>query len=103
MASINRISLYGFFFLNVIIKKSSNESQSSTVIFNESFQIQVFRFKLWGEVMDKNLLENCMQKLQNGDLNALDSIYKLTSKKIYYVSYYILKNTEHAKDIVHDT
>lgn len=44
-----------------------------------------------------------MQKLQNGDIEALDDVYILTSKTVYYLSYYILKNTERAKDIMHDT
>ena len=52
--------------------------------------------------MDKVLLENSMQKLQDGNIEALDDIYILTSKYVYYLSYYILKNTEQAKDITHD-
>lgn len=53
--------------------------------------------------MDKKLLENSMQKLQTGDISALDNIYALTSKAVYYLAYSILKNSEHAKDIMHDT
>lgn len=52
--------------------------------------------------MDKRL-ENYMQQLQNGNIDALDGIYTLTSKTVYYLSYYILKSTERAKDITHDT
>jgi len=53
--------------------------------------------------MDYNLLENSMQKLQKGNIDALRDIYKLTSKAVYYLSYYILKSAERAKDIVQET
>ena len=53
--------------------------------------------------MKKSLLENSMQRLQNGDIEALNDVYMLTSKTVYCLSYYILKNTERAKDIMHDT
>jgi len=53
--------------------------------------------------VDKKLLENSMQKLQKGNVEALDSIYDLTSKAVYYLCFSILKNSEQAKDIAHDT
>ena len=53
--------------------------------------------------MDKKLLEKSMQKLQKGDIAALDFIYVQTQKAVYYLAYSILKNKENAKDVVHDT
>ena len=53
--------------------------------------------------MDKNLLEEGMASLQKGDINALDIIYSLMSKTVYYLSYSILKNAQAAQDIAQDT
>ena len=53
--------------------------------------------------MDKEILECGMQKLQKGDMSALDDIYNITSKTVYYLAYSILKNSELAKDIMQET
>lgn len=53
--------------------------------------------------MDKKLLEFSMQKLQRGDINALDGIYEITNKAVYYLAYSILKSRQNAKDVVQDT
>lgn len=44
-----------------------------------------------------------MQKLKQGDINALDDIFKLTSNIVYILAYSILKNKARAEDIVQDT
>lgn len=53
--------------------------------------------------MDKALLEKYMLELQDGNLSALDGIYTLTSKSVYLLAFSILKNSEKAKDMMHDT
>ena len=41
-------------------------------------------------------------KLQKGDTEAFDKIYKLTNKSIYFVAYSILKNKEDSEEIVQE-
>ena len=44
-----------------------------------------------------------MQKLRRGDIDALDGIYDVTNKAVFYLAYSILKNRQNAKDVVQDT
>ena len=41
-------------------------------------------------------------KLQKGDTEAFDKIYKLTNKSIYFVAYSILKNKDDSEEIVQE-
>ncbi|MDR3263677.1 MAG: RNA polymerase sigma factor [Clostridiales bacterium] len=44
-----------------------------------------------------------MRELREGNIDALDGIYELTSKGVYILAYSILKNAEKAKDVMQDT
>jgi len=53
--------------------------------------------------LDRKLLELNIRRLQSGEINALDEIYKITSRSVYVLSFSILKDKERAEDIVQDT
>jgi len=53
--------------------------------------------------LNSELLESSMQKLKQGDIKALDEIFRITSDVVYIMAYSILKNKERAEDIVQDT
>lgn len=50
-----------------------------------------------------NDLEKEMQKLKNGGLDALDEIYKIAARGVYFLACSILRNAESAKDIMQNT
>lgn len=53
--------------------------------------------------MDKKALNRAMLSLQKNDLNALDTIYKLTHKSVFSVSLSVVKNYEEACDLTQQT
>jgi len=53
--------------------------------------------------LNSELLEKSMQQLKSGNKNALEDIYKITSKVVYILAYSILRSKERAEDIVQET
>ena len=53
--------------------------------------------------MDKKALNKALLSLQNNDLDALDTIYKLTSKSVFSLSLSIVNNYEDACDLMQAT
>ena len=53
--------------------------------------------------MAKDQLEECLQLLKNGNLNAITPIYKQMSKPVYTVAFAILKDEGASQDIMEDT
>ena len=53
--------------------------------------------------MNLELLERSMQKLKNGDIEAFDDIYTITSGTVFILAYSILKNKARAEDVVQET
>lgn len=51
----------------------------------------------------KELVEVEIQNLKKGNIDALDEIYKLTSRGVYLLVFSILRNGELAKDIMQNT
>jgi len=64
---------------------------------------QTVKFSKDKGYMDKKQLEQSMQKLINGELNALAHIYEMMSRSVYLLACSILKNPEYAKDVLQET
>ena len=55
------------------------------------------------EKSQKQKLNKLLIQLKNGDLNALDEIYELTSGAVFSIALSVVHNTEEAKDLMMST
>ena len=53
--------------------------------------------------MDRKALNKALLSLQNNDLDALDTIYRLTNKSVFSISLSIMHNYEEACDLMQST
>ncbi|MGD9901323.1 MAG: RNA polymerase sigma factor [Spirochaetales bacterium] len=54
-------------------------------------------------MLDKNLLENNMQKMQTGSEEAFEVVYNITRKKVFFVILSIIKDYGLAEELMQDT
>ena len=53
--------------------------------------------------MDKQLLEQNMQKMQQGSEQAFETVYNLTKKQVFFLIYSIIKDYGLAEELMQDT